>query len=147
MATFGHPKTTLGGMVKTVTVKDLKTWLGSKNWRTTKATRCATCKTLIVAGLDADTCAFIVQADPTPLDATGEALALLAGLHTYTAHRTNKGAVQLTRRCGRWPTIIRSAHDVWPEHRCNHTHTHTTQTKIDLANRTGRPLDDDQPPF
>ena len=133
--------------MKTVTVKDLKTWLGRKNWRTTKATRCATCKTLIVAGLDADTCAFIVQADPTPLDATGKALALLAGLHTYTAHRTNNGAVQLTRRIGRWPTIIRSAHDVWPEHRCNHTHTHTTQTKIDLANRTGRPLDDDQPPF
>ena len=78
------------------TTKDLRKWLGRKTWRTTTARKCHTCRANIVAGLDADTCAFIVQADPTPLDATGETHALLAGLHT---------------------------------------HTHTTQTKIDLANQ------------
>ena len=112
------------------TTKDLSRWLGRKTWRTATAIRCPHCKTPIVAGLDADACAGRALADPTPLDATGEVHALLAGLRTYTAHRTNGGAVQLTRRSGRWPTVIRSAHDVWPEHRCGHTHAHTTHTTL-----------------
>ena len=139
MSTFVHPCGNVhpGTGAAMNTVKQLKAWLGRKTWRTTTARRCPQCRTPIVEGLDADACAGRALADPTPLDATGEVHALLAGLRTYTAHRTNNGAVQLTRRSGRWPTVIRSAHDVWPEHRCGHTHTHTTQTKVGRNHNEG----------
>ena len=147
MSTFVHPPWNVhpGTGAAMTTVKQLKAWLGRKTWRTATAIRCPNCKTPIVAGLDADACAGRALADPTPLDATGEAHALLAGLATYTAHRTNNGAVQLTRRSGRWPTIIRSAHDVWPAHACRHMHTHTTGTLLDPHTVT---IDPDAPaPF
>jgi hypothetical protein len=101
-----------------------------------------------MAGLDGDVCAFMISADPQPLNSFGEALAILAGRST----------VKLTRRGGRslltardpWHITDRSPierGDVLAEHRCGQ-HPHPSG----YAPTAFRPLavietDDDEPPF
>jgi hypothetical protein len=51
---------------------------------------------MALAGLDADVMALQAFCDPTPLDARGEALALLAGRRTYTL--TLRPKPKLSRR-------------------------------------------------
>lgn len=82
---------------------------------------CKVCKTRVLTGLDDDACAAPATVDPTPLDTTGEALALLAGRATY----------DLTRRGDRYeldhrsPLTIRThppgsrPSDVLTDHRCH----------------------------
>lgn len=89
--------------------------------RAVSAAVCPTCKTRVLTGLDDDRCAGPATADPTPLDATGEALALLAGRSTY----------DLTRRGDRYELDLRDpirirhrpagspGADVVPAHRCH----------------------------
>lgn len=50
--------------------------------------RTHSCGAVVVHGLDAYTCGIPTTADPTPLSALGEALALIAGRPTYTLTRT-----------------------------------------------------------
>lgn len=77
---------------------------------------CRTCHSPTLRGLDADTCAFEITLDPTPLDPLGEVLALTAGRRTY----------DLTHTAGRYEINPRTHHHItrprrYPvltEHRC-----------------------------
>ena len=103
------------------------TWAEPWGWRTSKLARCRHCKATIVRGFNDDWCAFQVDADPTPLTALGEVLALMAGHRTLTARR-NHHRLLLTRR-DRYAiaTFPAQGHrpgnrwDVVPEHTCHTT--------------------------
>lgn len=112
-----------------MTLADLKKWLGRRSQRTATSGRCRTCRALVVQGLDADQCALPTTADPTPLTAIGETLALLDGLRTFTATRTNGGSVKLTGR-NKFTADPRTAFDVYASHECGHIHTHIAVTRI-----------------
>lgn len=60
--------------------------------RRARPRRCPTCQTIVIVGLNDDQCAFEIHADPQPLSALGEALALLEGRMT----------VALAHEGGRW---------------------------------------------
>lgn len=83
--------------------------------RRTVAHRRHTCGQPILAGLDHDPCGLPVTADPWPVDAMGEALALLAGRRTYDL--AGRMRLELNHRCAsalarprRWPVVA--------DHRC-----------------------------
>jgi hypothetical protein len=61
-------------------------WARAANLRT-----CPACHTTVLAGLDADAAALPIRCDPTPLDALGEAVALLQGRTTYDLIETKTG--------------------------------------------------------
>lgn len=65
--------------------------------RTARPRRCRSCNQPVIAGLDNDRCALEVHADPVPLSALGEALALLEGRRT----------VALAHEGGRWVIHVR----------------------------------------
>ena len=86
---------------------------------------CRKCRAPIIRGLDADYCAVVVIVDSTPLNATGEALAILADIPTYLLHLTRTNKARLDRR--HWysyrtrpagVTTIGQRYDVVAEHRC-----------------------------
>ena len=100
--------------------------LASKGPRGVRASWCRACGVPILSGLDADVCAFYVKVDATPLDATGEMLALLSSplRDTYTLDALGH-APRLTRRRA-YDLQARPAGvcadlntwDVVPAHRC-----------------------------
>lgn len=85
-------------------------------YRTVRLRTCPHCRTPVLAGLDADICAFSVRADLMPLTTFGEALALLAGRRTFDLI----GGTQAKRLDIREEHNIRARrrYPVLPEHRC-----------------------------
>lgn len=81
---------------------------------------CRTCNAHVITGLDAETCALAVIADPTPLDQIGELLAIAAGRATYTLEPDGPRLVLNYRDPGRIrhrpPDGFR--YDVLPAHVC-----------------------------
>lgn len=89
--------------------------------RAVTARLCRTCGARVLTGLDDDTCAAPATADPTPLDPTGEALAVLSGRTTYDLTRRGNRYELDPRRPGAitlHPPQTRPS-DVLPEHRCH----------------------------
>lgn len=85
--------------------------------------RTCRCHAAVLAGLDAETCAFEVAADPTPLNPLGEALAIVEGQRTWSLHR--EGGRWVLDRRDAWhitahPAGTRPREDVVREHRCTH---------------------------
>lgn len=126
----------------------------SKHWRGVRARWCPGCRTPILTGLDADQCALLAKADPTPLTALGEAMALLDGRATYTLTRDHgRSIVTLSRRTA--GTITRQpagadvasllAWDIIGEHRCGQTTPDELTAATRLADLTVTATD--QPPF
>ena len=100
--------------------------LASKGPRGVRASWCRVCGVPILSGLDADVCAFYVKVDATPLDATGEMLALLSDppRTTYQIDRLGHSP-RLTRRRAfdittnpAGPRADLKTWDVLPAHRC-----------------------------
>lgn len=77
---------------------------------------CPRCKNPILTGLDDDAAARTAHADPTPIAALGEALALLAGRATYDLMTTGQRK-ELWRR-DQWHIQGARKYPVLPEHRC-----------------------------
>lgn len=103
------------------TLRELKTLTGHPTPRGVHATKCPTCHTPTLVGLDNDVCAITAQTDPTPLDPQGELLALLQGRHTYRIDKQPGGNPKLTRRKApqiRAPRKHWQQYDVIPEHKC-----------------------------
>lgn len=105
--------------------------------RAVSAAVCRTCGAHVLRGLDDDRCAGVAICDPEPVDATGEALAQLAGRATY----------DLARRGDRFELDFReppaiaghpagcSGRDVLAAHRC-HSPCLPTAPAATLAART-----------
>lgn len=84
--------------------------------------RCRTCNAHVITGLDADIAALAVIADPTPLDPTGELLALVHGRRTFTLDH-DSGRLVLNYRDGgriRYRPPGGARYDVVPDHACGH---------------------------
>jgi hypothetical protein len=82
--------------------------------------RCRTCNAHVITGLDSDLTALAVIADPTPLDAIGEVLAIATARPTYTLEHDGPRLVLNYRDPGRIqhrpPGGAR--YDVLPDHVC-----------------------------
>ena len=97
-------------------------------FRTARTRPCTTCGTQVIAGLDAEVGAFPATVEPTPLNETGEILALLAGRTTYSLDA--KGRL--------W---VRQAHNIpapWrgivlPEHKCGQPPLAARKTDPEIA--------------
>lgn len=121
------------------TLADLKELVVRSTRRGVHADRCRTCKAPVLVGLDEDRCAFRAIVDWTPLDPTGEFLALLAGRRTYTLDLQRSGNPKLTRRgvgaIAHGPVYAILRRDIVPQHRCGATlpnvDTRLGQTVID----------------
>lgn len=59
--------------------------------------RCPNCGQIILTGLDADTCAFTINADPTPITPRQEQLCALTGRPTYYV-TAGQNRIELDRR-------------------------------------------------
>jgi hypothetical protein len=109
------------------------------HWR-----QCRQCGAACLAGLDADVMALQAFVDPTPLDARGEALALLSDRRTYTLRLRPKprldrrDADAITGEPAGTPGLT-----VLPWHHC---HTPLAQPAPGLLNRRPAPLPA-KPPF
>jgi hypothetical protein len=85
--------------------------------RTARATRCPRCSRTVISGLDADACAFDVDADPRPLTPEQEQAEWTAGRRTYSL--STIGRVQLDRRWAGGRAETRPALcRIVPEHQC-----------------------------
>ena len=84
------------------------------NSRRANETTCR-CGAIVTAGIDADRCALNAAADPTPLNRTGELLAVIAGRRTYAVDRDRR----LHRR-NAWSLARPAREPVLAEHRCGH---------------------------
>lgn len=90
-------------------------------YRTVRLRTCPRCRAPVLAGLDADICAFSVRADPTPINTLGEAVAALAGRRTF----------DLVGGGSEKRLYIREEHNIngtrrypiFPEHRCGQSMT------------------------
>lgn len=82
--------------------------------RTVRHRHCPTCHANVLTGLDADRCALPVTADPTPLDAVGELLAVTTGRATLDL---TLSPLRLDHR-DRWRIRSRRPAVVLAEHRC-----------------------------
>ena len=128
------------------TLANLKTLAKRPTTRGVSANRCRRCHAPILTGVDADECGWHRAVDWTPLDQTGELLALLAGRPTFTLALQPAGNPKLTIRTAiaikRGPGV--AVHDIVPEHRC-----HATMPTIDtkLNPNVSRPRRGDPPPF
>lgn len=90
--------------------------------RKAKIRRCQKCRAHVLVGLDADMCALEVEADPTPLSALGEALALVEGRRTLALYRDRGRFVLDPRRTEDItgdPAGSNSREDALREHRCS----------------------------
>lgn len=89
--------------------------------RRAKIRHCARCGHAVLAGLDNYTGALEVAADPIPLSALGEAMALVAGHRTFALHQ-EAGSWVLDRRddehIAHHPAGTRTHEDVVPSHVC-----------------------------
>lgn len=79
--------------------------------------RCSRCHGAILKGLDAKPCGLPRRVSPTPLDAVGEAQALLLGATTYDLHRSRYHGYLIMERRDRW-AMSRRSEVVVADHRC-----------------------------
>jgi len=106
---------------------------------------CKKCGAPVLAGLDADIAALKVQIDPTPVDAVGEALAVLAGRGTYELHRSRHGH-QIHARYP-WNITAPRKRPVYPGHRCGQNlDAHTDHTWAQAAPQRPQ-ADQNTPPY
>ncbi len=128
------------------TLANLKTLARRSTERGVGYARCQTCRAPILYGVDADRCGWLRHVDWTPLDATGELLAVMAGRSTFTLQRQPGGNPKLTIRTAiaikRGPGI--ALRDIVPEHRC-HATLPTIDTKLNPIVPQARR--NDPPPF
>lgn len=89
---------------------------GGSAFRNAAARPCRTCRRTVLYGLDADVCALSVRADPVPITALGETVALLAGRATYHLAAA-AGRRQLHYRDA-WAIEGERKSPVVAEHRC-----------------------------
>ncbi len=83
--------------------------------------RPCTCKNLVLAGLDSDTCALEITCDPEPLSPLGEAIALLEHRRTLDLRRSGRGWILDWRdrhAITAAPAASQTRRDVVREHRC-----------------------------
>jgi hypothetical protein len=90
------------------------------NTRRARARICQRCHAKVIVGFDADRAATLAIAEPTPLTALGEVLALVAGRQTWALE--DRGRMELNYRDA-WrisstPAESRPTALVLPEHRC-----------------------------
>ena len=86
-------------------------WLAAKiraNQRQARDGTCRRCGAPLLAGLDADVCAFTVTADPAPVGPGAELRALMAGRASFDLlggelHRRDRWHVTGRRR---WPVLL-----------------------------------------
>ena len=112
---------------------ELKQLVGRTTGRGARAIRCRSCGQEVLLGLDADVLAVQTTADWTPLDTSGELLALLQGRKTYRVDRMLGGNLRLTKR--RAKHIARGIRtwdkfDIVPEHRCGLKPLASTSSRI-----------------
>ena len=128
------------------TLANLKAFAKRPTTRGVTANRCRQCRAPILTGVDADECGWHRAVDWTPLDQTGELLALLAGRPTFALTLQPAGNPKLARRTAidikRGPGV--ALHDIVPEHRC-HATLPTIDTQLNPIVR--RPRHGDPPPF
>jgi hypothetical protein len=90
-------------------------------FRAARWQRCPTCDQLTLHGMDADVCAGMATADPTPLSPQQELACFIVGRPTYTLKPREKGYELSDRRCdylwGPRPPDHRSK-TVIPAHKC-----------------------------
>lgn len=85
-------------------------------YRSVRLRVCRRCNAPVLAGLDADICAFAVQADVVPLTPLGEAVALLTGRRTFDLVGYGSDKRLYAREEHNIHTTRRYL--VFPEHRC-----------------------------
>jgi len=114
--------------------------------RRLRARRCRDCQTMVLAGLDADQCAFATFVDPAPISALGEALAVLADRHTYDLRRVGP-QFELDHRCAlnisKRPAD--GTRDVHASHRCGASPLPDLPSAYDFA--ADRQETPHEPPF
>lgn len=113
---------------------------GNASSRAAKPALCRACGRLVLRGLDGDRCALLVECDPHEIDTTGELLALMLNLRTYTLTRSPiTSAATGWALDPRYPTAIRRGQRtaLVAQHRCGIAIPPTTHKRIDLF---------DQPP-
>lgn len=89
--------------------------------RRVQARTCRTCHAKVLAGADGDTCGRVCHVDPVPVNAAGEALAVLTGRYTVAMWKARDG-YQLEPRdqfaIRRSPAGTSTRYDVLAEHVC-----------------------------
>ncbi len=117
--------------------------LASKHPDGIRATWCPTCHTPILAGLDAEVCAFTARTDPEPLNALGEALARIAGRNTYeirtvgrVARLRYRNAGAITSRPAGAPAHALTGYDVVAAHTCHAATPEAATTASNLPANT-----------
>jgi hypothetical protein len=129
-------------------MKHTPQWLRDRQAEYARAAQmrlCKKCGSPVLVGLDADIAALKVEIDPTPINAVGEAVALLAGRGTYELHAA-RGARQIHCR-EEWNVRAPRTRPVFPGHRCGQpldAHLDTTHPRT-AAPAAATP--DDTPPF
>lgn len=113
--------------------------------------RTCECGERVLAGLDAEVCAFEVHADPMPLTALGEALALIDGRRTFAVHHEG-GRYVLDWRDGHSiteaPAGTQPREDVLRGHRCRTSPPTGSQVAPSSFVKSTPPLPADAPaPF
>lgn len=120
--------------------------------RKVHAELCAKCGRPILVGLDDDRCAMTARVNPWPLNALGEASALLADRATYELRRIGgeyvldwRGAERISAHpAGSDPRLeVMGAHECGPEDPANMRTMRISETQTDNATVA----DDDRPPF
>jgi hypothetical protein len=121
-----------------------RTGLDPRAGRRARAGVCRTCRGPILIGLDEERAAFEVKADPYPISALGEVLAIAQGRDTYTL---DMGDVTLTIR-DKWRIRAASAESVFvlAEHSCTHVRL-PGRGVIPPARLAGNPPTADNAPF
>lgn len=106
-----------------------------------EAQRCR-CGTAVLAGLSA--AGLTIALDRAPLSPTGELMAVLAGVWTYTHHHVaNEVHVRMAGTINQRPAGTRARQSVHPVHRCGTTWPALPRTPIPAAADPGS----DAPPF
>lgn len=127
------------------TLASARVWAARGGWRAASPRMCR-CGALVLVGPDADRGAGIATVDLTPLDPTGEALAVLAGRATYAATRPGNSVI-LTRR-SKYQSLpaLSIPCDIYPAHQCgNAIQDHLAPTR--LVRPTTRKNADEPAPF
>lgn len=117
---------------------------GGSAFRNAALRPCRTCRRMVLYGLDADVCALSVTADPAPITALGETVALLAGRATYHLAAA-AGRRQLHYRDA-WAIEGERKSPVVAEHRCGQVlDAFASDEQIPAAAKKAAPSD--SPPF
>lgn len=113
--------------------------------RRAHARRCRECGAVVMAGLDHDSCAMPVYADPVPLTPIGEVEVLLAGRRTYDLAYTSRGYRLDPRSAGhirRAPAGTAPGVDVVAGHRCGARPPSNGQSQILAAYRPSESVEE-----